>query len=450
MHRLSGLMVVALGVAACGTAAEKKTTTGSANVRGSASSMSASSSGRPLSSPDRFAKRTQPVVSPMCAKARSSFGYGAECIETELPELASAAGKVFRLVKKGDPTANWRYALVRANGEIFVGRGGGDGGNGDILGELLRTVDAREVAPELLAKLHATLDIEAAVARCLPGSNDALSDVDGKPIVCAAPALEKSGEDVFLTYFVEQFPHPKLLNRDAHELWKRRLRVKEHELGSDSGEGSKLAPGATPPASFPPIPTMTEAPSNVAKPVEADAELSDALCKKAVERVSGIEGQKCKAYAYPSLTLPTGSLYYLANDAGLRHVYGLKKPDGTIVVGYDLETSENPLVPLVKAYDPAAVPPATFLSAYLFLHGEPSKLLCLPGSGDVIPGAECAAPTVTKKPGGGLVATYIVEEAPVPDINGTIDEPAVRSYSTEFTEGGGSSGNGARLVDLRE
>ncbi|MFO0619092.1 MAG: hypothetical protein U0414_41265 [Polyangiaceae bacterium] len=448
MHRFS-LLIVALAVAACGTGAEKKG--GTSAARGVASDVSSASGPVASSAPAaRFAKQVQPAVSAMCAKARSAFGYGSECIETELPELASAAGKIFRLVRKNDPTAPWRYALVRPDGEIVVGRGGGDGGHGDIVREVLRASDARTMAPELLAKLHAELDIEAAVARCLPGSNDALTDVDGNAIACAAPKIEKQGADVFLTYSIEQFPHPRLLNRDAHELWTRRIEVKEHELASSSGEGAKLGPGATPPASSPPTPTMTTPPSHLAKPVEADAALSDALCKKAVESVSGIEGQKCKAYAYPSLTLPTGSLYYLANDAGERHLYGLKKPDGTIVVGYDLETTENPLVPLVKSYDPAAVPPATFVAAYLFLHGDSSKLLCLPGAGDVIPGADCAAPTVTKKAGGGLVATFIVQEAAEPDINGMIDEPAVRSFSMAFSEGGGSSGDGIRLVDLRE
>lgn len=442
MKQVGLAAVVLVGcLTACGGKTETKSSASGAQAQGSAPASSSASGAR-------FQKVKQPRVSAMCEQARAAFGYGAECVETELPELASAAGKIFRVVRAKDPTVKWRYALVRPSGEIFVADGGG---NGDILKEVLKGLDAPNTPPELLAQLHAALSTEASVARCLPGKSDALPDHDGKPVPCAPPSITKDGADTILSYIAEDFPHPKLLNRDKHQLWARKLKVREHDLDWHSGSGAGDLPAATSlPPSAPPVPTMTDAPSWVAAPTEAPADVSAALCAKAVESVSGMEGQKCKAFAYPSLTLPTGSLYYLANDAGQAHLYGLKKPDGTLVVGYDLETKENPIVPLVEAYDPAKVPPATFIAAFLFLHGEADRILCLPGSNDVIPGAQCEPPAIRKAPDGGLVLTFIAEELPFANGNGMIPEPAVRSYSTEMSKGGGSLGGGTRLVDMRE
>lgn len=397
---------------------------------------------------DRFAKVKRPKVSAVCEKARASFGYLAECVETELPELATAAGKLYRVSEVGDPTQAWVYVLVRPDGTMFLG---GGGGNGSMLDEITKGVDLATTPPATLAQLYVTIDTEVALVRCLPGTDDKLPpDQDGKVHDCAAPAIAKEGDQLVLTFLVELFPYPGLLNRDDHWISANRVAVREHELSSIEGRGLIELPATAPlPPSMPPRPTMTTPPTWVADPVEAPAELGAALCKEAVAKVSGLDGQQCKAYGYPSLDLPTGSLYYLANDAGQRHLLALKKPDGTIVAGYELGASENPLLPIIASYDPAVVPAGKFFAAHLFLTGRASRILCLPGSGDVIPGETCEAPTAAKK-GEDLEVTAIVLELPFPDEHGTRPDPSVRSYTMSFGPRGGFSGGGTRLVDLRE
>ncbi len=395
---------------------------------------------------DRFGKVKRPTVSAVCAEA--GFGYLATCVETELAELATAAGKVYRVSEVGDPTAAWVYVLARPDGTMVRGDGGN---NGTMLDEITKALDLAATPPATLALLHAALDTEVAVVRCLPGADDKLPpDRDGKVHACAAPAIVKDGDKQVLTYVVEQFPHPRLLNRDSHWIYASRIEVREHELSHIEGRGLvELAADAPLPPSMPPRPTLTSPPDWVAAPVQVSAELSAALCQAAVAKVSGLEGQACKAYGYPSLDLPTGSLYYLANDAGQRHLIALQKPDGTIVTGYDLGATEHPLLPIIASYDPTVVPPATFFAAHLFLTGRAARILCLPGAKDVIPGVDCVAPTAVKQ-GEDLVVTAIVEERPFPDEHGTRPDPSVRSYTMTFGPGGGFSGGGTRLLDLRD
>ncbi|HWB80925.1 MAG TPA: hypothetical protein VG755_38445 [Nannocystaceae bacterium] len=397
--------------------------------------------------PARFGKVAQPKVSKICETARGSFGYGAECIETELPELETAAGKLVRVVRKGDATARWLYVLAKPDGTFFLGDGGG---NGTILDEITKSIDVATTPPAELAQLFAALYTEAAVVRCLPGANDTLPTKDGKPLACSEPALQKEGAKTYLVFMLEQFPHPRLLNRDKHWLYREKIEVREHELSSFEGEGVVELPVDAPlPKDAPPLPTMTTPPAFVAAPSEASAEQSAALCKAASDKLSGIAGRQCKAYAYPSLDLPTGSLFYLANDAGQGNVLALKKPDGTIVVGFELENEEDPIVPIVKSYDPVAVPPAKLVAAHMFLRGEAVNILCLPGSGDVLPDDECTPPSV-EKTSDGLRVRAIVEELPLPDANGFVNDPAVRSFTLDLTPGGGLSGGGVRLIDMRE
>ena len=382
-------------------------------------------------------------MSPACETARSAFGYGAECEETELTELASPAGKLTRVMRKGDPTHRWQYVLTRPDGSRVLGSGGV---NGTMLDEVMKGLDAKATAPELLAKLEAALDTEVAIVRCLPGSADKLPQKDGKDVECKPPTITKDGDKTILSYTVERFPHPSLLNRTDHRVSSYKTEVKDHELSFIEGTGLVELPAAPLPADAPPPPAMTSPPEWVAKPTPAPDEQSKALCAASPD----MKDRECKAFAYPTLDSPAGSLFYLANNAGLLHAFALKKPDGTIVAGYDLETDHNPMVPIVKGYDPKVVPAEKVVAIYLFLHGESARILCLPGSGDAIPDNECKAPTAEKK-GENLVITYIVEELPAqPDGVGNVSDPAVRSYSTELTAGGGSSGGGFRLLDLRE
>lgn len=59
-------------------------------------------------------------------------------------------------------------------------------------------------------------------------------------------------------------------------------------------------------------------------------------------------------------------------------------------------------------------------------------------------------PPKAEKKGDEVVLTYIVEELPFADARGNVSNPAVRSYSTDLTPGGGSSGGGMRLIDMRD
>lgn len=435
------IVMAAAAAAACGGKKDDKAAGG-----GSGTGTGTGSAVAPKA--NRWAKVVQPKVSPVCEKARQAFGYGSDCVETPLPELDSPAGKLTRVVAKGDPTNEWLYVLQRADGTMFLGDGGL---NGDILDEVTRNLDLATASPELLARLDATLSTEVAVVRCLPGTDDKLPpDGDGKVTACAPPAIATKDGKRVLTYFLERFPHPRLLNRDDHWISRVQLEVGEHELSSIEGRGVVELPRDAPlPPGAPPIPTMTTPPDWVAKPVEAPAAVSDALCAAAVERLSGWEGQRCKAYGYPSLDLPAGKLYYLANDLGERNSLAMQKTDGTIVVGFELEAGENPMKAIVTGYDPAIYPAEKIVALHQFLHGEAVHILCLPGSGDTLPDDECKPPSVEKQ-GDTLIVHAIVEELPFPDGNGRISDPAVRSFTYELTPGGGMSGGGLRLVDLRE
>jgi len=81
------------------------------------------------------------------------------------------------------------------------------------------------------------------------------------------------------------------------------------------------------------------------------------------------------------------------------------------------------------------------------LNTKPAKIRCL--GGDHIDGVDCKPPTATKT-AEGVHAEAIIEELGIPDEHGSVDDPAIRDYSWDFTPGGGYSGNGTRLVDLRE
>ena len=397
---------------------------------------------------DRFAKVKQPKVSPICEKARSVFGYGAECIETELPDLASAAGKLTRVMQKGDASGRWIYALTKPDGAIVLGDGGG---GGSIEKEVLKGLDTAATPPELLAKLEAALDVEVAVVRCLPGTDDKLPpDKAGKPVPCNAPAITKQGDRSILTYTIEQFPHPRLLNRDAHQIGVFKVEVKDHDVSFSEGEYVLELPVDAPlPKDAPPPPTMSTPPAWVAKPEPAADDVNKAICAIAAEKVSEMAGRQCKAFAYPSLDTPAGSLFWIANDAGIRQLLALKKPDGSYIVGFDVQATENPRISVVKNFDPKTMPAEKIAALHLFLSGEAVRLLCLPGSNDALPDDPCTAPAVEKK-GDQLLVTYIVEELPFPNANGNVPDPAVRRYATELTPGGGASGGGTRLVDMRE
>jgi hypothetical protein len=432
-------IAMCLVLAACGKKTESSSS-GSGSAAGSATNKAAS---------DRFAKKPQPKVSAVCQKARESFGYGAECIETELTELASPAGTITRVMKKGDPLGEWFYVLAKPDGTMFAGDGGT---NGKILDEVMKGIDTKTAAPELLAKLEAALDTEIAIVRCLPGTDDKLPQKDGKDIACKPPAITKDGDKTILTYTIERFPHLRLMNRTDHWVSSYKTEVKEHALSFIEGTGLvELPAGAPLPNGSPPLPTMTSPPEWVAKPVPAAADVDKALCALAVEKVSGMEaGRQCKAYAYPSLDSPAGSIFFLANDIGRRQILALKKPDGAMFVGYDVETDEDPMKLIVKNYDPKTMPAEKIVALHLFLNHEAARILCLPGSNDVIPDHACDPPTAEKK-GEDLVIKYIVEELSAHgDHHGNVSDPAVRAYATELSPGGGSSGGGFRLIDMRD
>lgn len=393
--------------------------------------------------PRRFAKVKQPPVSPICAKARAAFGYGSECEATELPELASAAGTLHRVVRKGDPTATWLYVLVRPDGTMALAEGR------DMLDIITGALDLEATPPVLLAKLHAALEVESAVVRCLPGSGDVLPKGYGRRAPCKPPRVTGAGDRRMLRYVVEQFPHPRL-DRSEGWIYEQQVRVTEDELDFEEGTGLAAVPADAPrPPGLPPLPTMTTPPAYVATPVEAPPDVDAALCKAAATNWLAFAGRRCKAYGYPELDLPAGSLYYLANDAGREHALALRRPDGTIAVGFELSTSADPITPLVATYDPAVVPPARLVAAHLFLEGEAVRILCLPGSGDTLPDDECRPPSAERQ-GDELVVSAIVLELPVANSKGMLRDPAVRAFTLNFTRGGGFSGGGVRLIDLRE
>jgi len=401
----------------------------------------------------RFDKIKQPPVSPLCAAARGRFGvfgYGAECVETELPHLETAAGKVFRLTRKDDPVNTWYYGLVRPDGTLEVG------GGRSFMGNLVKGLDLKATAPEKLAQLYAELGLENAVVRCLPGSNDTLpAGKIWREHACTPPVLEDKDGKRILSFVVEQFEHPTI--RDDHTVYAYHVEVrdggdgKDKELSFLEGEGLIDLPedGKLPPTA-PPLPQMTTPPAWQGEPVAAPADVSAALCAAATETTSQLKGRQCKAYEYPSLELPSGSLYYLANDGGVRHALAFKKKDGTLVTGYPLDSDQNPMAELRKApYDPAVLPPAKVVAVALFLNGESSSILCLPGSGDKLPDDECKAPYVEKK-GEQQIVKAILLQRPFPDRNNFTDDPAVRTYSITFGPGDGDMSGGWRLVDMRD
>jgi hypothetical protein len=393
---------------------------------------------------DRFAKVKQPKVSPVCEAAH--LGYGAECNEQELPALTSPAGKLTRVTRKGDPTNRWTYVLSKPDGTYASDTGGNSFG---ILKQVMQGLDTKAAPPELLAKLFAGLKEEDSIVRCLPGTDDKLPDKDGKPLACAPPAIEEVGGKRVLTFMVEELPHPTLSSSDDHWIYKEKMVVAEHAFENEEGDGLvRVATPSPTPKDFPPVPGMSVPPDFVAKPVPAAADVEAALCAKAAGPYFKLKGHQCKAYAYPSLDVPAGKLFYLANDVA-EDIYALRKPDGTIVVGSDFTGAENPLTPLISTYDPKVVPPEKLIALHLFMGEEPVHLLCLPGSGDEIPGEKCEPPTVEKK-GDGLVLHYIVEELPLANGHGVVHDPAVRSFSTELSAGGGSLGGGTRLIDMRD
>jgi hypothetical protein len=399
-----------------------------------------------VAAPVKNEKRKRSPATPICKAARARLGYDAACVETELPELTTPAGKVVRVHDAHDPTMAHVFALVRPSGEIVIGSGSGQT-SGGLIDEITKELDLAATPPETLARLIATLYIEDTLVRCLPGTNDVLPE--GAP--CHPPEYVDADGKKMIRIVLEQFPSPAGFNRDRHELNDVRYEIENGRVSSVDGNGlASLDPAAPRPDSVPPVPGMTVPPEHVAPPVTAPADVNDALCALARERVSGMEGQRCEVYAYPSLDLPTGSLYYLANDAGLRNLYGLRKPDGTYVTGYDLETTENPLNAIVAHYDPAVVPPEKFLAAYLLLAGEPMRIRCLPGANDVLPDGHPCTPPTARMDGADLVIDVIVEDLPLVDQHGNPQDPAIRDGLWHFTPNGGMSRDGHRLVDLRD
>lgn len=437
-------LVCSVLVLGCGKSKSK----GGGGGGGSGSGGGGGGGGSAATGKARFDKIKQPPVSPLCAAARGEFGYGAECVETELPHLETPAGKVYRLTRKGDPVNAWEYGLVRPDGTFALGR------VRNFVGELLKGLDVKATAPEKLAQLYAELVLEAAVVRCLPGSNDTLpAGKVWREHACTPPVIEDKDGKRILSFVVEQFEHPTI--RDDHTVYSYQVEVrddgKDKDLSGLGGDGLIDLPedGKLPPTA-PPLPQMTTPPAWQAEPVAAPADVSAALCAAAAETTSQLKGRQCKAYEYPALELPSGSLYFLANDAGVRHALAFRKKDGTIVTGYALESDQDPMLAIKQGpYDPAALPPAKLVAVALFLNGESSSILCLPGSGDKLPDDDCKAPYAEKK-GEQHIVKAILLQRPFPDRHGFTDDPAVRTYSIAIGPGDGDMSGGWRLVDMRD
>lgn len=440
--------VIAVGVLAAWAAGGcGKSSTKPAPGGGPASGADAGSGNRSQAAAARWAPIVQPPVSPACAAARRYFGYGATCVEQPLPELTTAAGTITRLWATDDPTKAWVYVLSPPSGAPIAAEAGPY--DDQILRKVTAQLDVPATPPDVLARLYAALLLQAAEVRCADGPAPVgRAYASRRP--CAAPRFATVAGKPVLQFAVEEYPHPTLLNRDQHRLYWYQVEVRPHELSSMEGEGlAELEPANPPlPASAPPLPAMTAPPTYLGTPEPAPADLDAALCKAAADTLSGMAGRACKAYRYPALALPTGELFYLANDAGQRYLLGSRAADGTIRVGFDVET-HSLLGALVPTYDPAVVSPATFLGAYLLQSGKPARILCLPGSGDALPDDPCTAPTAELQ-GDQLMIKAVIAELPLPGAGSRESEPAVRRIAWEFSPGGGMSGGGTRLVDLRE
>lgn len=431
---IAAVMILATG---CGKSGEPAP--GKGKGSGTGTSAGTATTAPTVDPAARWKPIPRPPVSPACAAARRWFGYAATCVEQPLPELTTAAGTVRRLWSTTDPTRRWVYALTPPTGadEVAEANPFSDG----ILRKITSRLDLATTPPEVLARLYAALELQAAVVRCT--ADDAAPPIKA----CTPPRLTTVDDETRLTFVVERFPHPRLMARGDHSLWRYQIKVKGDELSSDSGEQLAVLDPATPlPPTAPPRPELSVAPDTVAAPVPAPADVEAALCKATAELFLW-EGRACKAYGYPSIALPTGAIYFIANDAGEPHVMAVRKPDGTIQLAR-AGGFVSPLTPLVVAGDPAAVPAATFLAAYLLLDGKPARILCLPGSGDALPGESCPAPTAERR-GDLLVIRAVLEE--LAEARGLIgdNDPAVRRIEWEFSPGGGMTGGGMRLIDLR-
>ena len=398
------------------------------------------SSGSGSDSDGTRANRSELVDRPttrVCEKARSLFGDGAECIETELPDLTSPAGKVTRVMKEGDQIGDWAYVVTRPDGSMIVGGGTDRAG---FIEKLLEPIDAKAMAPELLAKLDSTLHTEVALVRCLPGTNDSLTAKDGKPIECKPPTSTHVGDKLVLSYIVEEFPHPRIHDRHHHRVLAKTVDVRDHRLVLTRSEPLVDLPADAPlPAGAPPLPMMTTPPTWVGKPIVADAAVNTALCGAARQQVVGMAERKCQAFAYPSLHTPIGSWFDLANDAGV-HLIGLQKPNGTIVVDRGWLTVPSfgtAMGTIVATYDPTLLRSDKLIALYLFLQSSPVRVLCLAGSHDVIRDRKCKPPSAEKKDD-AIILTFLGEELPVPDGVGNVHKRALRSFRVELRPGGPS------------
>jgi len=440
MRSLIAVVAVAACATGCGKSSTKRGPGGGPTSGGDAGSGNGSQAAAA-----RWAPLVQPPVSPACAAARRFFGYGATCVEQPLPELTTAAGTITRLWATDDPTKAWVYALTPPSGPPIAAEAGPY--DDQILRKVTAQLDVPTTPPDVLARLYAALLLQAAEVRCVDGPAPVGRTYATKR-PCAAPRFATVGGKAVLQFAVEEYPHPALLNRDDHRLYWYQVEVLPHELSSMEGEGlAELEPAPALPASAPPLPTMAAPPTYLGTPAPAPADVDAALCKAAADTLSGMAGRACKAYRYPTLALPTGELFYLANDAGQRYLLGSRAADGTIRVGFDVET-HSPVAALIPTYDPAVVSPATFLGAYLLQSGKPARILCLPGAGDALPDDPCTPPTAEKQ-GDQLLIKAVIAELPLPGAGSRESEPAVRRIAWEFSPGGGMSGGGTRLVDLR-